>query len=69
MGFFYSTKKFILINFVLFFSCRLTFNIKSSSPAVHVLSASAQQEKLLHAAHSSIDEDKHGNEQMGTNVV
>jgi hypothetical protein len=43
---------------------RLTLNYtKSSSPAVNVLAA--QQEKMLHAAHSSIDE----NEQIGTMMV
>lgn len=45
---------------------RLSFNnTKSSSPAANVLAT--QQEKMLHAVNSSMDEN--GNEQMGTNNI
>ncbi len=54
---------------ILFFSFdRLTLNYtKSSSPAVNVLAA--QQEKMLHAVHSSIDEDANENNQTGIGMV
>jgi hypothetical protein len=59
--FLFNKNAFLFQSILLYSFDRLTLNYtKSSSPAVNVLAA--QQEKMLHAAHSSIDE----NEQIGT---
>jgi hypothetical protein len=55
-------------SFFFFFSCRLTLNHpRSASPTANILAA--QQEKMLHAVQTPVDEDEIVNHQMGTNAV